>query len=284
MGRFRGIIYLSLILALFGGCQSRRQSSSDRLDEAYKKIDQGDCQGSLRILEELKNEDPQKPRLNSALASAHAACAGFRVEQLWDFVESLRGSPISEEMIEAQPTTGDYKKSVSVYAKFLSSDLKDDVELLGEILGAFNLYRTRIEKLPFVPMEKRPHLEKGIRVLNASSTRGDRLYRATLQLVLLRSELTDIFLIWGGVQERLQGLNFEKVDDPKNQRILCATEIQFFPVWLKSQFTRVREIGADLMIAYPSKSDQYLPFDQVVQSLEEELTRLAQSLKSENCQ
>lgn len=284
VGRFLDL-FLFFIFALgIWACQDSSNSQSQSvLNESYRKIDQGDCQGAIRDLQALLPKDPRR-QVREALASAHAACAGVKIENFFDFVKSLQAPPITQEGLRKHILYINGKKELDAKKTLLSKDFQKDVGTLLEITSALDLYRQKIETLPYVSDSGRVHLISAIEVLDPVPAKGTRLYRAALLLVLVRSEFQDGFVSWTDLEEKIKQLDVKNPQSTDNKTILCELEISDFKYWLDGQFQRIREISKDLKVAFPSKSIELLKLDISVQSLQKDLAEVKDRFDVGGCE
>jgi hypothetical protein len=262
-----GVLYL-LILISFSllGCQGQKNEQTDPVTAAHKQIDKGDYTGAINTLEDVHKSDP-RPQVKMSLASAYAARAGVKLEQLWTFVEILKAPPITIQVILKHPVYEQTRKFILENALRMPESFKNDLKTVGKTMAAFDLYRARVEMLPYVSEAGRSDLERAVQILASSPTKGSKLYRAVLNLIVLRSDLKDGFNVW-----------------ELGTKDICAIKLVSFPPWLSQQFNRLAEISRDLKIAYPSKANEFISFEAEVEKLQQEMPRLSRALNPEMCQ
>ena len=275
------LIVTGLLLSILS-CQGQKASDRDPLSASYQKIDQGDYDGAIAQLEELRTKD-SRPAVKSALASAYAARAGLKVEKLWNFVKALNAPQITEEMVQKSTNFIQAQETITKNAILLGASSENDLHQMAKSMAAFEEYRSKTESLPYIAADKRIDLARGAEVLRGAETKGAHLYRAVLNLVFLRSELQDGFQYWDEVTERLKKLNPLDQKNPMNKQILCSIEITKFQGWLVTQFELVSEISLDIRIAFPSKAQEMIKFANSVQKYQQEIPRFQRTLYPKGC-
>jgi hypothetical protein len=273
-------IFVALIAIIVGSCQAQKASDKDPLDEGYKKIDQGDYDGAILNLQDLSSRD-LRPAVK--LSSAYAARAGVKVDKLWDFVQALKSPPVTDEQVKKNSVYVDNQQLLMTYSSLLGGSLKQNLELLSKVMSAFDLFRSRIESLPYVAYEKRADLVAGAKVLDKVDTKGAHLYRSVLNLVILRSDLKDGGEVWSDLQDRIKEIDTAHAKSAHNQEILCSLQLDKLSDWLGREFDQARGISEDLTVAFPSKSKELIEFDFAVAAYQQELPSMKRSLKPEAC-
>lgn len=275
-------LFFSLLLLFIFSCQGQRASDRDPLNESYQKIDQGDFDGAIANLEDLRSRD-FRPQVAQALASAYAARAGFKIANLWNFVKNLSTPPITEQLVQKNKNFLQSQEVISKNSILLGSLSEKDLQQAAQSMAAFEEYRSKIESLPYISADKRIDLTRGAQVLRHVETKGAHLYRAILNLVYLRSELQDGSKYWDDVNELLKKLTPEDQKNSNNKKILCSVEITKFQEWLVLQFDVVSEISLDIKFAYPSKSKEMIEFDSSVKKYRKEVPNLQRTLYPKGC-
>lgn len=276
------IVLSALLLLALVSCQGQKASDRDPLSDSYQKIDSGDYDGAIAQLEELHSKD-QGPQIKMALASAYAARAGLKIEKLWNFVKALQAPRLTDESIKKSQIFQQMQSLIDKNKSLLNSTAQDDLNQAAKAMAAFEDYRLRLETLPYVTEEKRLDLARASAVLEGSSTKGSRLYRAILNLVNLRSSLKDGFNYWNDVNGELKKLDPELTKNLRNQNILCAVKITKFQSWLSAQFQQLQEISQDIGFAFPSKYQELKEFDTSIQKYKKEIPELDHTLNAKEC-
>jgi hypothetical protein len=280
MSKVRILASIFMAFALGSSCQGRNPEKNDRMAQAHQKIDQGDYSAAINILEDLQSSD-QRPQVKMSLASAYAARAGVKLESLLKFIDETR-IPVSDEMIYSRPVFLRVQKILVSYNKVLPQDLKNNLRGLGKSLAAFDIYRNKIQTLPYVSEEKRPDLLKAEDILSSVTTKGAKLYRATLSLVILRSDLDDGLEVWSKTENHLEQANTESSNNDL-KRLFCSVDLNSFPDWLGGQVERAVSISEDLKIAFPSKRNDFTAFSEKTRAMHEQIPRLNEISLTEIC-
>ncbi len=270
-------LLIAILLMVNLSCQGQKASDRDPLADSNQKIDRGDYDGAIAQLEELQTKD-FRPIVKSTLASAYAARAGLKVEKLWNFVNALNSPPITVESVKSSPTFLQSKDLISKNATALGKNSENELNQLAQSMAAFQEYRSKIDSLPYIALDKRSDLKRGAAVLKGAETKGAHLYRAILNLVYLRSDLQDGFKYWDDVNGELKKLDIADGKNPRNKQILCSVKISDFQEWLNGQFDQITEISEDIRFAFPSKAAEMIAFDQSVKKYQDEVPHLEHTL------
>jgi hypothetical protein len=241
-----------LILILVGwgalsACQNESARHQDPLDKAYQKIDRGEYSSAIDDLNALSQTDP-RPEVLVTLASAYAGRAGIKVAQYWGFVIGFKAPLLNADDIAVGPTVQSLKKIEKQAGSKLS---QAELQALGEFVRAmelWDLYKDRIEAIPTVSGEPEQDLLSAVDVLSRVQTPGGRLYRAILNLILLKSmvvaspEATNEFSTV--IEKTLSG----------DTEAFCKFDFVQLGNWLTPVSQQLGETLSDLVIAFPEQS------------------------------
>jgi hypothetical protein len=232
-------IYLVCSIFCLTSCYTyvRNEPGQSRVDRAMHMMDEGRFDEAIEELKIVHEQIPSE-RNSQLLASAYAGRAGLRVEDYWDFVVGFkpwRDLDVSEEMplskLELQKISE--KLSESDRERFLK--LQEDFKELARL-------RKRVDTIPLFAKEKSGDLTEAIRLLESTETRGARLYRAVLGLVLLKSSFED----GAGLSTQWESDGFE----------LCTKTFPALIEWIGTSFANLQEILADIGKAYPHEQSE----------------------------
>lgn len=216
--------------------------------QATRQIDKGEYDGAIQTLQKLR-VDSRNPKITVILASAYAGRAGVKVENYWGFVIGYEALlPEAQKKEVTNPSEAffqpDALKSLSsaVDAKILE-DINRNFSLLNKIM-------TRIDKIPYLPREKREDLQTAVRELSSVQTEGAALYKAILEIILLRSAIGDI-------RDRVIALT-GKGTGP------CQDDVQDILTWIQYSYQLLQNLVGDVVVAYPSKKPDLEKIAQVL--------------------
>lgn len=231
----RTLIHLTLFVVIFLvlSCQSKEESISreDRLSKGNALIDAGRFEEAIVYFNELIKTDSH-PHVKLALASAHAAKAGVRIEQIYSFVvvRSLQVEPIQ----------------LSGYAIDLQTQ---------NLMHALARYAAQWERIPNVDIQGRESLAQALDVLNTEELPGARLYAVTLRVVLLKSVIEEGLQGWSIVQSRK----------------VCSDHIRPYFYWSLDLLANLILIAQDLQLAYPERSAEFVTHEQNFKRIKNEI-------------
>jgi hypothetical protein len=272
------ILFCLFISFSLSACQVHRDTS-EPMDAGFLKIDREDYDGAIAYFEDLISKDP-RPQVRIALATAYAGRAGLKVESFWDFAKAMRQEPVTKESLVQHPFYIRNKQNIADLEPLLSEQTRNDLSTLFEMMSALDIYRGRIETVPYVQRSRRPDVEKAIQILNDIPDPGGRVYRAVLSGTYLRSELEDGFDIWGTIEARIN----EAFRNPiESISIFCTPVTGNFAVWLGQKFYYIESTARDLAVAFPSDAPTFIAFEAPVSSLQERLPQLQSTLVPGAC-
>ena len=153
-----------IFVFLMTGCE-RRKISRDELDIGIQKIDSGDFDSAIVYLQDLANRD-SRPEVRVALATAYVGRAGVNIGDYWELVKSLKQGPITVQTIQSDAHYLRNQKRIEPIRNFLSTRVQNDLDSLFKIVSAFDLYRERIEFLPYVAKNNRVDLQNRLLAVN----------------------------------------------------------------------------------------------------------------------
>ncbi len=221
---------LLLLLSLFLlSCEPRKTVSQDRsaVESANQKMDRGDWNGAIAILNEEIAKFPLDLDLNLAKAVAYAGRAGIRTtEYISTFIVSVPDRP---------------RKISAKNKKSIIRDWADTARLFDENLR-------RVEVLPILNRTQLKDAKIAQELLIKDPRKSSRLFRALLNLVIFRTFLTL-------VDDRLRN------PEETYRTILVAEDCRQQMDKQKEPFiaslNRLAMVSDDLAIAFPAQSENW---------------------------
>lgn len=272
------LVLLGCLAFLTVGCDTR-PISEDPLDEGIQKIDEGSYDEAIAYLEDLQTRD-SRPEVKIALSTAYVGRSGVEFADYWEIVRIMQADPVTDESIRQDSRYTENKERVEPINFLLSSTVRESLDQLFQATTAFRIYLDRVQILPYVEASRRPDLERGIEVLNSVTTPGSRFYRAVLVITLLRSDLDDGFDVWDSIESRLQRALTYPLEAPT---LFCSPVTGDFTEWLLKNFRYADLVSQDLQAAFPSDSEDFKSFSESVQSLQQEIPDIQESLIPRGC-
>lgn len=229
-----GILGAALLVLFLGSCQKEtpEDRSESRVDRALRLMDRGEHDEAILILE----KEAAGERVHQLLASAYAARAGVRVQDYWGFVVGYR-SLLKEEKPLTLPGL-----DLKILPEGTAREARELLERINSSLAEFARVRQRAEQIPYVKREARPDLHRAVQVLTGLQSRGARLYRAILELILIRSAVDDM----GVVIRAWEKKSFD----------FCSEPFAITVEWMVYSSSLLIEALEDLSVAYPSQAPQ----------------------------
>ncbi len=273
--RMKAFLLIPLFIVL--GCQPARKN--DPFVNALEKLDRGQYTEAIQDLEVL-NAKEQSPKVQMALASAYAGRAGIETLDFFAFAESLQGNPFAEDQLVQRESYKKNQESVAVLIPLLPAETQQKLTEFFLNWAALEIYREKFLIYPYARAESRADLEKAIAVLSASAEPGAKLYSATLQAVLTRSELDDGFDVWTSIGDAFSELLAYPLEF---NRILCQPRIGGFTGWMGRQLSRIKTISEDLVVSFPSKAPEFTEFSAPVPTYLERIPAIEANLVPSGC-
>ena len=192
--------------------------------------------------------DTSEAKISIALASDYAGRAGIKVEKYWNFVVGY-GPLLNRQETKDDPPAID----ISMIPASLPPQAKLAIKNLNQNLQDFNRIQKKAAVIPYLEYKKRPDLVKAIEVLTDVETQGAHLYRAILELVLLKSAIEDA----ARIANRWVKTRFD----------LCSENISKTSEWISYSLKISSQILADLRGAFPSRADEFTKMQESVRHL-----------------
>jgi|GEM_PF-4229906 len=212
LNRFLGTIFLIGVLQFGMSCSKKSDLSAvdQKLAQATRLVDQRDYDGAIELCQTVLKAEKNE-RATRILASAFSGKAGIHVEDYWGFVIGYEGLVGPDQKAFNIPLGGFRLFAAS------SKNLENQAQSLKILLDQLVAIQKRIEKIPYLESSKRVYLNQALDALSESSTRGGRLYRAILAIILVRSGLEDSQKFLGelSVQQNTICIQASAADDSK---------------------------------------------------------------------
>ena len=256
LGRFLTIVISCVVLCTSCTRSDDASSEDKQVSNATEAIDKGDFDRAINDLTLLQarttpvglanasQHETSAPasgsttRIAMVLASAHAAKAGVRVENFWGFVvgyaKLFRPKDVSDTGLTEVELRDLASKKSAPALQFLAN--------LTLNLNQLTLILSRMREIPYLSFESRQELVKAIAALDSVSTEGAHLYRAILEIILLRSNLEDSGLVlnnWSSEHYQFCSGNFIELTG-----------------WLVDASDLISAVLTDLVYAFPSKKTE----------------------------
>lgn len=248
------VIFLCLFIVSCDS-QKERHEQRDPLQDAYRMIDRNEPSAAIDYLQALQKKD-HRSEVKMALASAYAARGGIRVEDYWGFAIGFKAPVLNIDKIEATPEMDRLRKILNQMNGQLDSAQMNSLGGLVRALAAFEIYKERIHSIPTIDQDKRADVIQAISVLNEVPTRGGKLYRSILQLMIIKTQLSEGFQSWDLIQRQAEQLQLHNlaIEGPK---LLCRIDIDAYRRWLNSIVTNIQNLALDLSVAFPSRQNEF---------------------------
>ena len=242
MRPFRRALALLVAACIFAGllsaCEKKKaQDGEDRRGNlAMKRIDENDPDAAIAM---LKNR-AQTTRLKMILASAYAARAGIKVETFWGYTVGY------ENFVE---TTAGTRGANVFNTKNPEASADDGENANSELLSRINQIsvdlqrvRLRFDEIPYMEYERRDDLYRALEVLQDTPTKGAKLYRAILGMILIKSVLQDAAHLAARVDM---------------SHIACDDNLPKVVEWLLHGFDLTLNFLNDLNRSFPNKAAEF---------------------------
>lgn len=212
-------LFFLVFVFILNGCgqggASKKSAESNALEQGFELLDEGRFDEAIHYFERVYESRPSDDALK-AWASAYVARAGVKVSSLYEAF-----------------TTFPSEKKVT----------KDN------ILVQIQAYKNSLDSLPYVKGSQRSDLQTATSILQLRNTSSVRLFRAILNLVLLRSTFSD-------GDKVLLNANF-KIDLNTDLKAVCKLEWKKLRSWLQVWPVYGLELKQDLDFAFPAKKKQW---------------------------
>lgn len=212
-------LFLLVLVFVLNGCGqgsgSKKSAEANALEQGFEMLDEGRFEDAIQYFERVYQSKPSDDALK-AWASAYVARAGLKVSSLYEAF-----------------TTFPSEKKVTQ----------------DNILVQIQAYKNSLDNLPYVKGTDRADLQTATSILQMHSTSSVRLFRAILNLVLLRSTFSD------GDKVLLNA--HTKVDLNSDLKLVCKLEWRKLRSWLQIWPAYGLELKQDLDFAFPAKKKQW---------------------------
>lgn len=234
------------------GCAKRNEPAPEdsAAEHAMELIDQGRADAAVSLLESHPDLN-RSVRLRMTLASAHAALAGIRVEHYWDYTLGF------ENFVSEASTRNSPLQMFQVHPGATQKDLELIRELDRSLVDLMRI-RARFAVVPYVRPESRTHIEKAMTVLHRAPSKGAKMYRAILGMILIKGTLQDATT------------QAERIG---SRSMICDRHFPSTVDNLMRAFHLASEFLNDLHVAYPRQSPEILAYRGQIARAQENLFR-----------
>ena len=235
---------------LLNSCNFKTQNSpateltiEEKISTANMQINKSNYTGAVATLREAKKIDPKNPKISIMLASSFAGIANILVADYWGFVVGY------EPLIDGLKKNEGSLQSFGFFDFSIlpSLDEASGIEFwknIRKFLGQVDFTLAFLQKIPPVNSEQYYYLSLATKELEDVFTPGGRLYRAILNLILLRSSF----------DEMSKHLPLFVASTKKGSKF-CGTEFSFFFNRILKCLDLLPEVMVDLTIAYPKNTN-----------------------------
>ncbi|WP_413294794.1 hypothetical protein ACLSU7_06745 [Bdellovibrio sp. HCB185ZH] len=214
-------IPLLLLIAVLASCSSEKpETREQKMNRGFEYLDQQNYDQAIAYFQKLLKED-NHPQVRMALASAYAARAGIRIENIYNFVV-VQHRPVMRLQIQNLNFS----------------------EQTNEVIHNLEKFLAQWEQVPNVTSTGRKDLEKAVGILAETDNAGARLYSAILRVVVLKANVGEGIISWN--------LQTTQNSDKK----LCVQDIRPWWSWCEKVINSLESLGSDLEKAFPKKVDE----------------------------
>ncbi|WP_413560450.1 hypothetical protein [Bdellovibrio sp. HCB209] len=189
------------------------------MNRGFDYLDAHNYDQGIAYFEDLLKQDPH-PQVRMALASAYAARAGIKIENIYNFIA-----------VKHEP-----QMRLQLSGLNFSEQTNETVKSLEAFLAQW-------EQVPNVSKDGRLDLDKAVKILSETDNSGARLYSAMLRVVVLKRNVGD------GVQQ--WDLRFNSTS-----KKICTKDIQPWWDWAERVFGVLDKLGTDIELAFPKKQEE----------------------------
>ncbi len=215
IGLFLLILMTLVSTSCSDGKSSSRASEADVFNDGFELVEQGQYENAILYFQNVYQKNPTDNALK-AWASVYLSRAQVKISSLYLAFEAL-------------PKPGKVNQE--------------------NILSLIKSYQQALEKIPYVQVTARQDLEIASAILKSRNSSSVRLFRAALNLVLLRSAFSD-------GNSRLMDAHF-KLDFDENLQLICKLDWKKLRVWILEWTRFGLEMKQDLNFAFPLKSKSW---------------------------
>lgn len=251
------LLLFSLSLLLVSSCGPRKDKAVERepLEQAYRKLDQGNVDVAIADLEELRKTD-SRPEVLEALASGYALRAGLKVENYWGFLVGFRAPLLNVEKIENSGTMARWRRLWGQFDGHIEWPQPKGFAAWAEMLASAELWRERIESLPEITESGELDLLRALELLKDHPKPGARLYRALLALIVVKHRVVLGMTGWGLVEERVTQLAIE-AKPAELSALVCGLNLPSFQAWARDLLLVFQGATEDLVVSFPSQEKDF---------------------------
>ncbi len=254
-----------IVSLLAPGCQKQEGDLSkqeDVQDKATTLIERGQNDEAIRLMIEELKKNPVSDRSRQILASAYANRAGIRVENYYGFAVTYN-SLIKGPEDFSKKNSAEENVDISEIFPALPDQAKNALRQLAPNLAIIQKIRGRLIQVPLVNAEQSKDLLLAVEVLRPTTSPGAHVYRAILDLIVLRSHF----------DRNIQLIGLAASEDG------CQRNLDIAMRSLQSSFGLLQQFLDDLAQAYPSSAANLLGTQQQLESILNEMPSQAQKTR-----
>lgn len=208
------------------------------MNRGFEYLDQQNYDQAVDYFQKLLKEDAH-PQVRMALASAYAARAGVKFDNIYNFVAVKHKPVVRMQLAELNFS-----------------------EQTNEVIHNLEDFLAQWDQVPSVTKTGRSDLEKAVGVLSETDNAGARLYSAILRVVVLKANVAEGLLSW-----ELQAQNTGKK--------LCLKDIRPWWQWCEKVLSSLDHLGGDLQKAFPKKVDELKQYRMQLSSFKMQMSSVA---------
>lgn len=175
---------------------------ADRLIDAHRTDE------AIIFMEAQVRAHPENPEYVVTLASAYASKAGVRVQRLMKTIDTAKKYKPQLKKAESLPAMPEKSKKTDLWIN----------QALGLLIN-YESYMRVYESVPVIDQEHVVYLNQAISLLDGLGSKprpSDALYRAILRILLVKSQLNELFSASSGIIVQTDtscAINTQKIND-----------------------------------------------------------------------
>lgn len=192
---------------------------------------------AIELLEKEKIQRPAE-RTQILLASAYANRAGIKVDKFWGFLVGFDNLLKSSKFFAGTDLGADTKEVL----EDLPVEIRTAMKGINVNLRDLQKIRTRLEQIPIVNEDQQKDVLLAIDSLETTKTSGARLYRAILELIMLRTAAENGYQLF--------------VEISKKPKLDCNENITQALNWIEYTNNIFQNLLADVLVAFPTQEKE----------------------------
>ena len=217
-------LLFACVVALLS-CQTKEEpvTRESLLSRGFALMDKGEYDQAITYFADMAKTDTHH-HVRLAWASAYAARAGIKIEQIYSFV-------VIEEI---------QKKEISIAGFSAEANAQT-----AELMKSLETYAAHWKQIPDLNSAGVSDLASAVQVLDGVTVPGPSLYRATLRVVILKTQVNLGLKNWKMLAENKSGK-------------LCTQSIRPYLDWGVRVLDVLVGVSEDLQHAFPKTKDDYV--------------------------